>query len=93
MGRSREYRNFLVKVWGQRGQYTTELQVAARWHGGELAIDPIHKEKAQELTDRECAWSIIGVITDYVPSGMHMLPIVDGWVYDIKGNRIQPATV
>ena len=88
---SREFRNVLVKVWGQRGQYTMELQLAAGWHGGDYSIDPIHASKAQELTDNECAWAVLGIVSGYIPEGMHMLPVVDGWIYDIKGTRLRPV--
>jgi hypothetical protein len=91
MSGSREYKNYLVKVWGQRGMYTTELQVGFGWHGGDFVVDPIHNNKMQELTDNECAWVIIGVIQRHVPDNMHMLPVVDGWVYDIQGNRLREA--
>lgn len=88
---ARAERNYLVKVWGQRGLYTTEFLVQAGWKGGEPEIDPIHQVKAIELTQTACAWAIIGVIQGYVEGTMHMLPVVDGWIYDNKGNKMRKA--
>lgn len=82
---------YLVKVWGQQGIYTTQLQAAAGNKVYEHAVDKIHYHKVEELNNTACAWTILGVIQGYVEEGIRMLPVVDGWVRDPQGNKLRPV--
>lgn len=80
---------YLVKVWGQQGTYTTQLQAAPSNRTGEFVVDKIHYHKVEELTNTACAWVIIGTIQRYVEEGIRMLPVVEGWLYDLQGNKVR----
>ena len=89
---ARNFRDLLVKIWGQKGQYTEKVQLAPGYHGGDFTIDKVHQHKIDEWNNHACAWTIIGIVEGTEDSGMHVLPIVDGWVYSIQGEKLRPAS-
>lgn len=93
MGTVRNCRDLLVKVWGQRGQYTEMVQQAPGYPKGDFVIDKVHKHKVDEWNTGACAWAIVGLVEGTEDAGMHVLPVVDGWVYSVQGDKLRPATI